>query len=300
MSVRGAYVWRSSFNADGTRLAVVLPGTADKGQWVVQVLEVATGKVLATTPAKVELILRPTFSPDGKWLAAALFLGKEGEYGEGAVQVWHAATGKPHLHVKLPGLLSIGQPFDPDRERLVFDAASQRLAAVLTRRKPGQAEDGLKVWDIASGKELLHVTLPIPLQITTKVAFSVDGKCLALAVAEPGVLPGMTAMVKVWDASTGAELYTLRGHSQRISSVLFLPNHHQLFSLAPPRFTGQWAEVKLWDLTTGQSLLDLRGAMTRLFVTADGNRLVGWECPGLRKDAPSYAVQWWDATPLRK
>jgi WD40 repeat protein len=196
--------------------------------------------------------------------------------------------------------MSNRHPFDPDRERLVFDPASQRLAAALTCRKPGQVKDGLKMWDIASGKELLHVALPVPSQITSNLAFSADGKRLALAVDEAGVLPVKATSVKVWDAGTGAELYTLRGHSQRISSVLFLPNNRELVTMGFARYTTHMAEVKLWDLTTGQLLLDLRGAIRWLFVTSDGNRLVGWERLGFRKDAPSYTVQWWDATPLGK
>jgi serine/threonine protein kinase/WD40 repeat protein len=294
------HVWRSSFSADGKRLAVVLPGSTHKAQWVIQVLEVATGKVLASTPPVAERILQPTFSPDGKWLAAPLFLGNPGEYGEGAVQVWDAATGKPQLHAKLPGPMSNDQPFDPDRERLAFDPASQRLAAAVTCRKPGQAQDALKVWDIASGKELLHVALPLPWQITSNVAFSADGKRLALAMEEPGALQTSATTVKVWEAGTGVEQHTLRGHNQPISSVLFLPNNRELVTLGTPRYTIQMAEVKLWDLTTGQALLDLRSAIAQLFVTPDGNRLLGWERVGRDKDAPSYTVQWWDATPLGK
>ena len=50
----------------------------------------------------------------------------------------------------------------------------------------------------------------------TSVAFSPDGKRLASA--------GWDRTVKVWDAQTGQELLTFKGHSGRISSVAFSPD----------------------------------------------------------------------------
>src|SRR5262249_42506142 len=80
--------------------------------------------------------------------------------------------------------------------------------------------------------------------------------------------------VKVWEARTGVEALTLRGHVGRLSgTVAFSPDGHRL-ATGGGSLDGT---VKLWDLSTGQETLTLRGhanAVNTVAFSRDGNRIV--------------------------
>jgi hypothetical protein len=97
------------------------------------------------------------------------------------------------------------------------------------------------------------------------VAFSPDGKRLA-----SGGALRFTYEVKVWDAETGQERLTLKGHTMGIRSVAFSPDGKRLAS------GGGDGAVKLWDTETGQERLNLKGHTDGVFSVAfspDGKRL---------------------------
>ncbi len=58
--------------------------------------------------------------------------------------------------------------------------------------------------------------------MSSSVAFSPDGKRLASASVDE--------TVKVWDAATGQETLTLKGHTGRVISVAFSPDGKRLAS----------------------------------------------------------------------
>jgi hypothetical protein len=95
--------------------------------------------------------------------------------------------------------------------------------------------------------------------------------------------------VKLWDARTGQELLSLRGHTGGVSSVAFSPDGQRLASAGwDPAVTA--GEVKLWDARTGQEVLSLRGhtgAVSSVAFSPDGQRLA----------SASYdkTVKLWDA-----
>src|SRR4030095_8176606 len=81
---------------------------------------------------------------------------------------------------------------------IAFSPDGQRLAAASWDQSAGT----IKVWDAATGTESLTIRAhPKPV---TSVAFSPDGKRLASAGGEKSF--------KVWDATTGQELFSAPGH----------------------------------------------------------------------------------------
>jgi hypothetical protein len=76
--------------------------------------------------------------------------------------------------------------------------------------------------------------------------------------------------VKIWDTATGKELFALRGHADRVTSVAFSPDGQRLASGSSDK------TVKIWDCATGKELLALKGHARGVLSVAfspDGQRL---------------------------
>jgi tRNA A-37 threonylcarbamoyl transferase component Bud32 len=117
--------------------------------------------------------------------------------------------------------------FSPDGRRLASSSADQTV----------------KVWDAATGQELL--TFKGHKNAVHGVAFSPDGRRLASASYDQ--------TVKIWDAATGQELLTLKAHTSRVYGVAFSPDGRRLASASYDQ------TVKIWDAGTAQELLTLKG-----------------------------------------
>ena len=95
------------------------------------------------------------------------------------------------------------------------------------------------------------------------VAYSPDGKY---------VLTGsVDTTVKLWEAATGKEIYTLQGHTGEITDVAFSPN--SLYAL-----TGSTDHTaRLWNISTGQEVFTLKGHADEVLSVAfspDGNYIL--------------------------
>ncbi|MCH2127261.1 MAG: protein kinase, partial [Pirellulaceae bacterium] len=77
------------------------------------------------------------------------------------------------------------------------------------------------------------------------VSFSPDGRRIASA--------SWDKTIRLWDASTGEELHTLKGHSDLVMSVSFSPDGTRIASGGADR------TIRLWDASTGEELHTLKG-----------------------------------------
>jgi eukaryotic-like serine/threonine-protein kinase len=160
------------------------------------------------------------------------------------------------LHAALR-LSHVRRSFGGHKDRVRQVAVSPDGARIIT----GSSDKTAKVWDIASGRELL--TLRGHSDEVWTVAFSSDGKRVATA--------GPDRIVKIWDAVTGRELLTLRGHRHSITKVSFSPNDEYVATSSVDR------SVKLWKSDTGQNLHTFRGyeeTVACVSFSSDGARMV--------------------------
>jgi WD40 repeat protein/serine/threonine protein kinase len=243
-------VWSVAFSPDGKRLASAsLDGT-------VKVWDATTGQEILTPKGHTGKVRSVAFSPDGKQLAS----GSE----DGMVRTWDATTGPEEVPtLKLKGKGNSGA-FSPDGKRLAS----------------GNYDGTVRVWDARTEQEVL--TLKGHTGSVESVVFSPDGKRLASASASIDKQgKPVSGDVKVWDATTGQELLTLKVHA---GSVTFSPDGKRLASTTYDR------TVKVWDATTGQEVHTLKhtSGVSGVAFGPDGKRLASTSTDG--------TVKVWDAT----
>ncbi|WP_242717025.1 WD40 domain-containing protein [Microcoleus vaginatus] len=94
------------------------------------------------------------------------------------------------------------------------------------------------------------------------VIFSPDGKLLATGDSD--------GVVRLWEASTGREILTCKGHTNVVESVAFSPDGEILASASYDKI------IKLWDVQTGECLKVLQGhteSVMSVTFNPDGNIL---------------------------
>lgn len=112
------------------------------------------------------------------------------------------------------------------------------------------------------GADLLSVTLEESASEVNCVAFSSD---------VTRILSGAdNKTVKMWDATTGKELRTFRGHESGVYSVTFSPDGARVASASGDK------TIKLWDAATGVELATLSGHKSGVSIVSfgpDGNSI---------------------------
>ncbi len=235
------------------------------------------------------------FSPDGRTLATAAF---------DVISLWGISFGKDgrpdheaRLQTTLVGdmaaLTDIG--FDPSNTRLfslsdnatltVWETATGKrlhfhkdtVAAAFDAEKPLIAAMSVKgsveILDANTGEATR--TIAVKAAEMDTAAFAPDLRTLAFAER------GQAHSVRVWSLDRGKELYSLGGHTSRVTRLTFSRDGSRLASSsagweADDVRLGNRSEIKLWDLETGREISTLRGhrsEITALAFADDGKRL---------------------------
>jgi len=253
--LKGQYVKRAVFSADGRRVALgtsrsyrmTARGNRQEPQrFMAAVWDVESGRPLCQLdlPCPLSAI---AISPDGKYLAATLDpFGCRGFTGdERAIYVWDT---KGKLQRNLP-TANIGDP------TLLSFSQDSRFFMSVHNRGNGSV---LWVWDLKTGSPVRQI-----------LSQGSEINCLSLTQDGRRALTGHSDQtMRLWDMTNGKELRQFPGHSQKIVAVAFLPTAKRGLSAAD-------RQLRLWDLETGQVLRTIpTGEDTKLAVNLQGDAVL--------------------------
>jgi len=264
------------FSPDGTLVAALKNGTT------VVVWDVATGQERLNLDGHTDVVFGLAMSPDGQRLATIAY--------DLTARLWDLTTGAAVYTLTdvytSPGPLEIGgQPID-----IAFSPDGAKLVTV--------GGTSVKVWDAATGDELVSLQLLPPELLAYTVAFSPDGNHLAV-----GMRFGRGS--GVWDAVSGERLFELVGHT---ASVLAIAYSHDGRQIATSSLDGT---IRLWDADTGVPQITLQGIANYLAFSPDDTRLAAQGSDGILRFyalrleellaiATSRLTRWWSPEECRQ
>jgi WD40 repeat protein len=262
------------FSHDGKILAMT------EGNPFVHLLDASTGKSLRSLKThEVNLLNLHTpypvagaaFSPDDKTLISA--------GGDGAIRFWEVATGREmrKIDAHTDGVCRIAM--SRDGSRLASVRWTKLVQGAQTSWFP---ENKIRLWDVASGKELLQIVVPSTENEQghpfgpSIFEFTPDGKALVTA--------GVDRILRVWDISTGKELRRFEDHKGSITAMAIDPTGKNLAIVD----AGQTIRVR--DLASGQDLVPTgghRNGIWRVAVSSSGQTIT--------TAASDRTIHQWDA-----
>jgi WD40 repeat protein len=230
-----------NFSPDGKRLVSVhrreSASLFQAPEVAVKIWDLSSHKAVVTLDHSRGSVLEPSFSPDGKLLAAAC-------RSPNVVKVWDATTGRIAYECKYVGGM-IGNA--------VFNPEGNRLAAC--------GENGIQIWDTATHQSV--ATFRADASFGWCLAFSPDGTRLAMGTIE-GVL-------EVWDTRAGEKIQTFKGHFGGVRALVFSPDGKRLAT------GGADGTLRVWDLIGQRDTLSIPnpdGALGFPDLSPDGRTLM--------------------------
>jgi WD40 repeat protein len=188
-----------AFSPEGCFLAVgggKGPGPVDIKLW-----HLATGKHLATLRGHRGAVNSLAFSPDSERLCST---------GPGVIKIWDVLGRKLLRTITERNREVGGVTFSPDGTLIA-------AISVAPKQDPSNDVSTPKVWDVATGEEVVALRLPT-LRHSEAVAFSPDGRELAV---------GSVGLVTCWAVRTGQFLRGFKGES---GALCYAPDGGHLLS----------------------------------------------------------------------
>ncbi len=178
-----------------------------------------------------------------------------------ALVAWYVAT---HYHEQAKQPLSDSAP------------SAKPSVSIAPSLEPLSPETALTTAPFPTAVEPLTLSVG---SSANSVAFSPDGKRI--------VTGSLDATAKVWDAQSGKELLTLKGHSSSVMSVAFSPDGTRIVTGSTD------GTAKVWDAQSGKELLTLSmgSSVNSVAFSPDGRRIV----TGNAEAGSSDAAKVWDA-----
>ncbi len=246
-------------------LCVPLPGSKDLRGWEWHYLKRQCYTDLKTIPGPSSQAMGIAFSPDDQHIATT-------GYGDKAVRVWNAQTGKlEKILLGLTRFMSEGLAYSPDGKLLASSCGEYK--------EPGE----VIIWDVATGTTVQK--FPKVCGMSSNVAFSPDSKRLAAVSGDWNKSPKLT----IWDVRTGKPLVEKSGAKGEMGwiSVVFSPDGNSIVTASGTLEQGspetQPGEVKIWNSGTGDLINTLRhpGPLTCVAYSPDRKRpliaTTGWD-----------------------
>ncbi|MGC1218641.1 MAG: pentapeptide repeat-containing protein [Phormidesmis sp.] len=202
----------------------------------VQILDLATEKVVSFCLGHTSGISSIAYSPDGKQLASGSF--------DLTVKLWNPETGKC--------IRTLTDHCNWVRS-VVYSPGGKQLAS-------GSDDKTVKLWDTKSGN-CIHTLNGHEERVRT-VAFNYDGKQLASGSDD--------STIRIWSTTSGQCINILKSHSSWVRAVAYSPDGKQLASGSYDQ------SVKLWNPISGNCLHTLKGyidGLRSLTYSPDGQQL---------------------------